>query len=650
MTTRTLELDDLHRLPIVSDAQLSPDGTRVAYVVTTAERETDRNESRIWVIDVDGGTPRPLTAGPADSAPRWSPDGRTLAFLAVREGHPSPQLWLLPLAGGEARRLTEASLGAGAPVWSPDGGRIAYVGAVTIADRADHDPIVVRRLGYKADGVGLLGELRRHVAVVDVGSGESHQVTEGDLDVAEPAWSPDGGTLAVTASTRPGDDVIGTRQLLTVPASGGPLRELVADESVAGRPVWSPDGRHVLFVGLALPAMGHTRLWLVEADDGARRPVAASFDRNVMVGGPGYPGGTPVFSNDGGTVVFAARDRGCTHLFAVDLASDEVTTVVAGDDRVAGGLSSDAQRRLIAFVSADPRTCGEVHVARFDGSDERRLTDHVASALPDVTFAVPQPRRFTAPDGTAIHGWVVGDAEGPAPLLLDIHGGPHNAWNPALDPAHLYQQVLVAAGWRVLMLNPRASDGYGESFYRAAIGAWGRADLGDFTSAVDALVDEGLADPSGLAVCGYSYGGYMTNWITTQTDRFAAAVSGGCVSNLVSYAGTADMGPLLDRYEIGWQPDRDASLATELSPLTHANRVTTPTLILHGEADHRCPVGQAEEWFAALRTRDREVELVRYPGAGHLFILQGRPSHRVDYAQRTVDWVTDHVKPRSSSL
>lgn len=644
MTTRAFELDDLHRLPMVGDAQLSPDGARVAYVVTTVDRDDDRNASRIWIAEVDGGEPRALTSGPSDSAPRWSPDGRTLAFLARRDDHDAPQLRLLPVDGGEARCLTDAELGAGAAVWSPDGDRIAYVGGVAISEREDHEPVVIERLGYKADGVGLLRALRQHLVVVDVAAGESRQLTEGDLNVAEPAWSPDGSTIVVSSSARPDDELLGTRQLLTIPAEGGQLSELVADDGVAARPVWSPDGRQLLFVGSEQPGMGHARLWLVDAAGGPRRPLASAFDRNVMVGGPGYPGGTPVFSADGTSVVFAARDRGCTHLFSVGLDGGEAAKVIGGADRVAGGLSTDAERRRIAFVSADPATCGEVHVARFDGSEERRLTHHVATALPDLSFAVPQEREFTAPDGTAIHGWVLGDADGATPLLVDIHGGPHNAWNPALDPAHLYQQVLAAGGWRVLMVNPRASDGYGESFYRAAIGAWGRADLGDFMSAVDTLVDEGLADPERLAVCGYSYGGYMTNWITTQTDRFAAAVSGGCVTNLVSFAGTADVGVLMDRYELGWQPDRDAALAAELSPLTHANRVTTPTLILQGENDDRCPVEQAEEWFAALRSRERTVQLVRYPGASHLFILQGRPSHRLDYAQRIIDWVTSHTE------
>jgi len=197
---------------------------------------------------------------------------------------------------------------------------------------------------------------------------------------------------------------------------------------------------------------------------------------------------------------------------------------------------------------------------------------------------------------------------------------------------HLYHQVLAARGWTVLLVNPRGSDGYGEAFYTAVHGAWGIADADDLLGPVDTLIQEGVADPERLAVTGYSYGGYMSCWLTTRTDRFKAAIPGGCVSDLTSSSGTSDLGHLLAEHEIGDQPD-------ELSPLTYVDRVSTPTLLLHGEADDRCPVGQAEQWFAALRARRVPVRMVRYPGASHLFIINGRPSHRVDYNERIVTWL-----------
>jgi dipeptidyl aminopeptidase/acylaminoacyl peptidase len=261
-----------------------------------------------------------------------------------------------------------------------------------------------------------------------------------------------------------------------------------------------------------------------------------------------------------------------------------------------------------------------------------------------VAFATPEPRTFRAPDGLELHGWVTGArGDGPQPLLVDIHGGPPNAWGPSFDPVHGYAQVLAAQGWAVLTLNPRGSDGYGEAFWNAAHGAWGVADADDFLSAVDALVAEGVADPDRLAVTGYSYGGYMTCWLTTQTDRFAAAVPGGVVTDLVSFSGTSDMAGLLDPMEYGVLAATGAERLRDLSPLTFVEKVRTPTLIVQGAADDRCPVGQAEQWFTSLRTLGREVELVLYPGASHLFVLAGRPSHRADWNQRVIGWVTRHT-------
>jgi CubicO group peptidase (beta-lactamase class C family)/predicted esterase len=250
-------------------------------------------------------------------------------------------------------------------------------------------------------------------------------------------------------------------------------------------------------------------------------------------------------------------------------------------------------------------------------------------------------REFSAPDGTSVQGWVLRDPEAatPAPTLLDIHGGPHNAWAPVFDLYHLYHQTLAAAGWTIVYINPRGSDGYGEAFFQDVVRGWGLSDESDFHAALDELVAEGVADPSRLAVTGYSYGGFMTCWLTSTGDRFGAAVAGGSVVNLESEFGTSDMGWYLGVHEIGGLPTDEGDAYDRMSPIALAARASTPTLILHGEADQRCPVSQAEEWFAALRARRVPCQLVRYPGASHLFIISGRPSHRIDYARRLSDWV-----------
>ena len=638
--SRPASSTDIGRFESLSDPQLSADG-RVAYTRTVPDLDEDRNGSSIWSVPSDGGDPMPLTRGDSDQHPRWSPDGRWLAFL--RADGDAPQIWLLPADGGEPHPLTEAPLGVTGFAWAPDSRRLACT--VVVDDREDDTPtapIVITRSLFKSDGAGWRRGRTVHLAVVDLDGGLD-QLTDGDLTVQGPAWSPDGTEIAFCASLHDDADLDAVTDLVAVPADGGPLRPVTKWDGGAAFPSYTPDGATIVFAG-GRPAAstGHSRLWTVPASGGEPAPLLSGFDRNVMVGAPGYPGAPPRLTPDGSAVLFCARDRGCTHVFSVPVEGGEVTPLVASEDRTVSGLGGPAADGTFVTLVATPGTTPDVHLFRRDAPEGRRLTTTNADLLAELELVRPEPRTFTAPDGLELHGWVLGaEADGqPQPLLLDIHGGPHNAWGPALDTVHLYQQELVARGWAVLMLNPRGSDGYGEEFIRGVHGGWGRHDLQDFMSAVDTLVDEGIADPERLAVTGYSYGGYMTNWITSRSTRFSAAVTGGSVCDLTSFAGSADIGPLLGEAEFGVDLHEDPELYRALSPLTHVSTVSTPTLLLHGEHDRRCPVEQAEQWFNSLRRRGVPVEMVVYPGAGHLFILNGRPSHRVDYNQRLVDWVT----------
>ncbi|MFF4772592.1 S9 family peptidase [Microtetraspora fusca] len=619
-----LSLSDIYRIAVPGDPRLRPDGSTVAYTVTTADRESDENRSEIWLVAA-GDAPRRLTGGPRDSSPRWSPDGRSLAFLRPVDG--KPQLHLLPMEGGEPRVLTAASLGAGPAVWSPDGRSIAY--SAPSGEIDPHAPVVADSLEYKADGTGLLRGLTMHVFVVEVETGETRQVTSGDFHAGEPSWSPDGGRLAFTANMEADRDLVVGGAVYAVDASGGEPERLTGADVICAGAWWL--GERLLVVGHAGDPVSHARMFELGPDGLVE--IKTGLDRNIMVGAPGYPGAVPQQAGD--DLIFCARDGGCTHVYRAP------GEKIVGGDRVVSGVSAAGGR--IAYVASTPYSAGDVYLADLDalpgdGSDDTattRLTDY---ALHDVELFTPERRTFTAPDGTPVEGFVLRDETltEPGPLLLDAHGGPHNAWAPVFDGIHLYHQVLAARGWTVLALNPRASDGYGEAFYTAAVGAWGVADTGDFLSPIDELVEEGIADPDRLAVTGYSYGGYMSCWLSTQTGRFKAAIPGGCVSDLVSMAGTSDAGHFLKAYEC-----RDD--ITAQSPMTHVAQVTTPTLLLHGETDDRCPVGQAEQWFAALREQGVPVRLVRYPGGSHLFILNGRPSHRVDYNERIVEWLQQWI-------
>lgn len=635
--TRPLTIDDLYRFEIPGDPALSPDGERVAYTLTTQDAGNDRVIRSIWEVRGAGGPARRLTHGPADTAPRWSPDGTRLAFL--RAG----QLHLLPADGGEAVPLTTPAgcpAGAGTPVWSPDGSRIAF--GAPGAYRADSAPVVIDALGWKADGAGLIGSLRRQLFVVEVDSGEVVQLTEGDRHVGPPSWSPDGTRIAYPAQTTPDSAVFGTSAAHVVGVgenAPGPRRVGPAD-GLAGPVSWFPDGSALLVVGRASFGVGHSELLRQPLDGSAPVSLSAALDRNVMGGGPGYPGALPQFHGD--DIVFCARDRGATRLYRVGADGISASPLLAGTG--VSGCSVVTKAGRAAVVVCDATRFAEIALLDLDdwtsGKQPARLTDHMAGSLPDIALHPVTEREFTIADGTVVHGMITRAADTPqgGPLLVDVHGGPHNAWAPHSDPVHLYHQELASRGWTVLTLNVRASDGYGEAFYTAAVGAWGESDEQDVLQPVAALVGEGLVDPERIALTGYSYGGYLTCWLSARTGLFAAVVPGGVVVDLKSMAGTSEEGHLIADHEIG-----DTERLTRLSPLSHADAVRAPTLILHGGADDTCPVGQAEQWFHALRTRDVPARLVVYPGSSHLFLLDGRPSHREDYSRRLVEWVTTHT-------
>jgi dipeptidyl aminopeptidase/acylaminoacyl peptidase/CubicO group peptidase (beta-lactamase class C family) len=617
-------IEDLYGHALPEQPAISPDGTEIVYVLRTTDRENDRDERALW--RVSNGKAKQLTRGRSDTSPAWSPDGR-IAFLRAQDG--PAQIWLLD---GEPDQLTTLPLGAGAPVWSEDGTKLAFAAPVDIADASS--PIVASRLFHKADGSGYLRSIRAHLHVLDLETREVRQVTSGDWHASAPAWSPDGTKLAFTASRDEDADLTFRSAVHVVEADGQGEPQVVGlSDGQAATVTWTEAG--LLVVGRTTTSAGHLDLLHLPLD-GEVHNLSASLDRNLMPGMSGYPGGLP--AQHGNTVLFCARDRGCTQLYAVDVeGGDAPRLVLGGDSRVVSGLSVAGD--VAAIVLSTPTSYGEIATVDLTTGEATVHTGHN-----EITPFVREEREFTISDGTVVHGWLVRDPErtSPSPLLLDIHGGPHNAWNGTADPVHLYHQVLVQQGWAVLLLNPRGSDGYGEAFYQAALGAWGKADAKDFLEPIDQLVAEGLADPARLAVTGYSYGGYMTCYLTSRDTRFAAAVAGGVVSDLTSMGGTSDGGHYVTELELGGQGGHLA----ELSPLTHVGDVRTPTLIYHGAADDRCPVGQAEQWFTALRQNGVPAQLVLYPDESHLFILNGKPSHREDFNRRVVDWVREHAESR----
>jgi dipeptidyl aminopeptidase/acylaminoacyl peptidase/CubicO group peptidase (beta-lactamase class C family) len=628
-----MRIDNLTAIAVPSQPALSPDGSRVVYVLRTLDDENDRNVDQLWTVPTSGGTPRRLTSGQSDTAPAWSPDGSRLAFL--RDG----QVHVLAADGGEPEPVTELPLGSGAPAWSPDGSRLAFTASVDPADGSG--PLVAKRLDYQADGAGLVGSVRSQLHVLDLADGHCRQVTDGPEHAGQPVWSPDSRAVVFTRKVGAESDLTVRTAVHTLEVDDPKAEPRVVALAGGGATSvsFARGGESLLVVGYPGDPIGHQHLLRVPLDGAEPVSLTGHLDRNVMAGAPAYPGGRPQETDDG-RLLFCLRDRGCTHLWQL---GENEGPVLAGEGRVVSGLSVVGDTAVVAL--ATPTSYGELVAVDLKEGTETVLTDH-GTPLADVELFAREERTFTISDGTQVQAWLVRDPEktGPMPLLLDVHGGPHNAWNGAADEMHLYHQELAARGWAVLLVNPRGSDGYGEQFYDGVNGAWGVADANDFLESIDALVAEGLADPASLAITGYSYGGFMTCWLTGHDDRFKAAVAGGVVSDLVSMYGTCDDGAVMGDYELGAAPWEEPERYAAMSPLTHVRDVTTPTLVLHGRDDLTCPLGQAQQWHTSLRARGVPTELVIYPDASHVFPLLGTPSQRADYGRRVIGWLEQYVE------
>jgi dipeptidyl aminopeptidase/acylaminoacyl peptidase len=658
MAKRMMQPEDLYRVRNLTDPVLSPDGSRVAWVEAAADEAKDRLQTSIWVAPADGSAPPvAFTEGPGDSSPRWSPDGRYLLYVSVPQDAPA-QLRLAPLTGGVPRRLGQLEGAVSQPAWSPDSSRVVVVSptgtgppAASLSQIERNEPRVVRGLAARYDNVGWF-EGRRHLFVIDVGSGAVRQITSGDHDDVDPSWSPDGTTIAFASDRDPQRDDRQLRSdLFVVAAAGGRARRLTHGEGRVAAPAFSPDGSRIAFVG-------HEGGWSWNRDahlfvlpaDGSSAPetVAPATDRAVfsMLWAP------PPFrwiAND--ELAMLVADGGSVVIHTARL-RDPKSKVVVGGDRQIDAFSVSTDRRTLVFTSGWPDSPSECYSARLaapatKGSQSARSVHRISRAndalVAEVALGAIERATVEAEDGTEIEYFTIsppGRTAKPLPVHLDIHGGPHGSWPAGRFLA--FHQTLAAAGYLVLLPNPRGSSGYGQSFTEACTGDWGGADAADIGACVDDVVARGLGDANRLFVGGGSYGGFMTTWLVGHTKRFKAATAMAAVIDQVSMIGTSDI-PGFVEFNFGrlWEHTHEYE---RRSPLTYARNITTPVLILHWEGDLRVPISQGEELFAALRILKRPVEFVRYPGGSH---VARAPSQNVDWARRLLAWNNRH-DPASS--
>jgi len=651
-----MEAADLLAFKTIPELDISPDGARVAYVVMWIDTEKDEYRSTIHVAPTEGGAPVEFTRGPTrDSAPRWSPDGAQLAFLSDR-GSDERQLYVMSAHGGEPRRRTSLSGHAGAASWSPDGKKIAISTRIWVEPRPEDPearkrweqrPRHVTKAQYKTDGHGYTFDARAHLLVIDVATGETKQLTDGDFEDRAESWSPDGREIAFSR-TRGGKGDYSSSDIWVADVATGAARRITENVGRAISPTWSPDGTTIACYGTDSqdPGLGDpmVRVWTVPSRGGQPRRLTERYDRAaVLLPAPAVTPG-PIWSPDNASVTFIAGDHGNAHLVRATIADGSTSVVVGGERQIAFASAKPGSR--IAFAAGDLAAPSDLYVTAWDGGGERRLTQLNREILAQLAPVHGERRTFTSPHGGTLEGWLFlpGERRGPSPLLLDIHGGPASFSGNLFSLGYFYRYVLASRGWAVLTLNPTGSGSYGRDFAHGIRAKWGEHDLAEQLAAVDQLIAEGIADPDRLAVTGYSYGGFMTSWTIGHTDRFKAAVVGAPVVNQESFFGTSDIGMWFAPWEMNAGITEGRETFRRLSPINYVDKVTTPTLVLHGEADERCPIGQGEELFTGLVAAGKvPTEFVRYPGGSHMFIAQGRPSHRVDFNRRVVDWVTRHA-------
>ena len=680
--TNPIGPDLFRHLTGVGDPTLMPGGSRCAYVLSWIDQETSQGRSRIYQVNLADHCgrrePRAFTQGNSDSHPRYSPDGTILAFLRADDSpEKRRQVWLMPADGGEAAQLTTLTSGAREFSWSPDSTRLAIVADVNPDDQRAPERLVdepqargVRRIRYRHDAIGWRGDAHFHLFVVDAKSGETRQITDGDWDDTAPAWSPDGSRIAFISDRSGSRDVTATSEVYVVDVD---LPEDDWDEpelrsrglTDAAAVAWSPDGHRLLVAGGegdGLMVLWQPYLYIIEEGQPPLRLTDDSI-RPCL----GYPGIYPPLElrwtrdkhgkND--RIVFLADAAGETRLYSLDVPagtdSDRPVSLTKGGELLSG-VAMDASSRTAALVASAPSEPSDLYLIDADSYHRSRLTDHNASWLADHQPA-PMEKFNVETDEFDIECRLYHppdfDPTVKYPLVLEIHGGPNGAFYDSFVPWH---QVLACAGFLTLAVNPRGSSTYGEEFVNAVLGDWGGEDYRDLMAALDEVCQRDYVDTDRLGVHGYSYGGYMTTWAIGHTTRFRAAVAGAPCIDLWSMYGTSDIAtsfgetqwairlagglsisrPLVD--ELAEGVDSLAYRLLQRSPITFAPRVETPVLLLHGEADARCPIGQSEQYFQVMKRLGKEVEMVRFPDCSHGFLRTGHVALRQTYLERMLGW------------
>lgn len=663
---RPITIEDLSDLRAVGHVAISPDGLRIAFELKRADIDENKNFTQLQIVDVEGGRPRALTieGKHSDTSPRWSPDGRQIAFISNREK--AACLYVMAMDGGEALRLTSRDGNVSDFCWSPDGKRLAFAWqALSEREKLERDGKAdelkrkpqfkhITRLHHKLDGVGWWNGNFTHIWVVSAGGGRARQLSDGDFEDREPRWSPDGRSIAFVTNRLPDADLnIDQGQIYVVAPGGGRIRAVKRTPGSVQAISWSPDSRSIAYVGDPArtgQSWKYNRcVWLQRISGGAPRNLTPDVDNNCVnetmgdLATAGFAAQPPIWSPDGKSFMYTVSELGATRLYRRAVGTRRSECVLGGLRNIMY-VDASANGERLALAIGTQTNPGDIFCFDATMKEPRQLSQVNADALLPLHIGDSEP--FVVRSGNvSVHGWVIKppgfNPRRRYPAILQIHGGPHTQYGHGFFHE---LQCMAGRGYIVVYANPRGSTGYGLRFCNAIHADWGNRDYQDLMKVADWIFAQPFVDRRRVGVTGGSYGGYMTNWMVGHTNRFAAAVTQRSVVNLESMSGTSDYGHDFAE-EIGGTPWENVANLRRQSPLTYVKNIRTPLLIEHEEEDLRCPIEQGEQLFTALRALRRTVEMFRFEGESHGLCRTGRPQNRRERLRRIIGWLDKYLKP-----
>lgn len=663
---RKITAEDLYQFNTVSEVRISPDGQNVIYTVQRVERKTENKYTNLWVASTVNGEGRQFTAGDQhDGSARWSPDGKTIAFLSDRGDKEKPaQIYLIPFSGGEAQRLTQIEGEIGWMSWSPDGRQIVCTVRKKDAEVLEREKdeqkkklgVVSRhyeRVFYKLDGYGYLPHERTHIWLIDTRSGKARQLTDHAVyDEYHPAWSPDGKWITFISNRTKNPDLYPERpDLFVIPSDGGEFRKIEAPIGDKNLPSFSPDGKWIAYFGVEGEALSYKNagLWIVPAD-GSKKPknLTEKYDLHVDsltindVGAPELM--PPTWSGDGKKLYFQTVYHGSTLLKTISVKGDKLVDEIAEGGAV-GSFTFDRDQKRLAYYYGRINDPVQIIVREMDSGKEKQLTRLNQKVLRGVDLGRVEEVWFKGAANNDLQGWILKppgfDPNKKYPSIMEIHGGPLTQYGVLFMHEFYY---LAAQGYVVYFSNPRGGRGYGEEHAKAIYGGSGEADYADLMAWADYMEKQPYIDPQRMGVTGGSYGGEMTVWIIGHTNRFKAAVTQRCVSNYLSMWGSSDFNWVFQQDFRNKPPFEDFQYYWEHSPISFIGNARTPTLVIHNEGDMRCPIEQGEQVFVALKKLGVDCEMVRFPDEFHGLSRTGRTDRRIVRLNHILRWFDKYLK------